>query len=454
MLKSYKLKNTLNHNIFYYCIYVLYFLLLLVLYHYFPFSERKFYFFLSLPTIAILFILNLEKHVMFFLLFFHFLVISFYHRLISPFNIFVPILLMILLIKNRIMITIRMNYINIAFILFIISILVSTIFAKEKIPALMWILNTSPYFFIYLFFYNYLDSRTKIINFILIFCFGSFIPILWGAFQIFSSDKLYRISSILGNINVFGAYSSFFLLMYISLLPFVNKALKILFIMISFITFIVILNTFSRGALLGLIISLMAYLIIILSNKKNIISSIFIFLFLILFLFQSKYIERFKDVKVENYTSSEIERIGLMYSGLQLFNENMLVGVGINNFRTHFRKYFPFKMLYPDQYLHYHSHNIIINIMAEQGLLGIITAIFLLIALIKKIMYLKRKSFDKLSYQLSIFLIIFGLYAIIHQMFDVIFTIYGRHVCYMLIVFYLVILKKNEEYILKLGKLS
>lgn len=453
MLKSSKLRSTLNHNIFYYGIYVLYFLLSLILHHIFPFSEKRLYFLLSLPAIAIFFSLNLEKHVMFFLIFFHFLVISFYHRLISPFNIFVPLLLIILLIKNKIMIKIKINFINVAFILIITSILISTFFAKEKNPAFMWVINTFPYLFIYLFIKNYINSKNKFINFILILSFGSFIPILCGAFQVFSSDKFYRIGSIIGNINVFGAYSSFFLLLYINLIPFVNKILKILFITMSSITFIVILNTFSRGALIGLILSLLIYFLIISSKKKNIIVAICIFFFLMLFLFQSEYIKRFENIKVKNYTTSEIERIGLMYAGLQLFNENLLVGVGVNNYRTHFRKYFPFKKLFPNQYSHYHSHNIIINIMAEQGLLGIITAMFLLIALIQKIMYLKRKSFDKLSYHLSIFLIIFGLYAIVHQMFDVIFTVYGRHICYMLIVFYFVILNKNEEYILKLGKL-
>ena len=206
-----------------------------------------------------------------------------------------------------------------------------------------------------------------------------------------------------------------------------KKLLKTIYI-VSTLTGIYLLGlTTSRGATLSIIIILVLMLII--KYKKKSIKYLLFFILLI-FLFLSKS-ERFEK-KISNLNDrSNLGRIELYKASFYAFKESPIVGVGRGNTLIYFNKYMDKvkekynliedkeskKALKLKQTLSYDrmirnfpdSHNIIIDFITENGLLGLLM-IYILFILIPYKLIIWAKKFDTEDYLLLLcFLLVFNL---------------------------------------------
>ncbi|MFW5985601.1 MAG: O-antigen ligase family protein [Halanaerobiaceae bacterium] len=86
------------------------------------------------------------------------------------------------------------------------------------------------------------------------------------------------------------------------------------------------------------------------------------------------YIDRFKSSFALSGVSSNTHRLNLWQSALEMFRDNPLTGVGTDRFKEEYRENYKKEGTRPFS----HAHNNFLNIMAEAGLFGILSFLFLL----------------------------------------------------------------------------
>ena len=267
------------------------------------------------------------------------------------------------LYKNKIYI--KYDILFFSFLGLIVAFVLSAITNSNSIE----ILDNSKYLFrlfflfIVLYTFNYnIKLNKKIIYSAL---FGYMLSLMWGYYDFINADfnRLFLKLHSVGHINHSSIYMVFMLIILISYILF-NKTLfdfkeKIMLYIIFFITFATIFLIGSRAAMytsIGILSILAIYYLFITKNYQNLL--VFIFLPFIAYFIMDVY--SLSEVKfMKGFQDSP--RVSLIISGIQDWQEsgNYLFGLGAGNFNI------------SGNAIASHAHNTYINLLVENGLLGL-----------------------------------------------------------------------------------
>ena len=440
----------------------LYFLLVLGFGFFFQLSILKISFLIFLPIVIIWVSLDIFWHILllYFLVAFKYIYFNL-AKSISLHSIFIPFSFLALIfyclnqkkglntsefIKNKIK-GFWENPLNFLYLLLFAS-LVSTIFAKSFRHSIhYWIMLLQ---FIFLYYWIKLSVRSvKNINkiFWMIFIVNIIIIPLGIKAIITTNNRL----AILGfSSNEYGAYLGFILYSLLSLI-FLEKRkfLKLILIFLLLVTIISIIATKSRGSQLALLVSLLVFFLLMSKGyKKKIITILAILLIFspILINIGYEYIERFKSLQVGKFSTSDIERVGIWFSSIKLFQTSPFWGVGPNNFGNNYYKYFPFKHIIRTD-LKRHAHNMYLNTLVEFGILGVLVLLVTLSYFFFRILHLKRSDNNNISI-IGNSLLGFYVFFIVFNLFGTAWTIVGRQVQTTNLVIIIFIINNIESFFL------
>lgn len=202
----------------------------------------------------------------------------------------------------------------------------------------------------------------------------------------FGWDKhMHRMVSTFLDPNFAGTFFVLYLLFILSLLfknlNTKNYKLASLYSLISLTTLIAIYMTYSRSALLMLLISTTTFLILI-KMKKLILLLIALTSLYIYIISPNFYIENTNLFRV----NSSIERIKSAETAIQIIEKNPILGVGFNTYRYALIKYDlrSEKTLYPS-HADAGADNSFLFVMATSGIIGLIAYLSIFFILFKKI---------------------------------------------------------------------
>ncbi|MBD3270377.1 hypothetical protein GF376_02525 [Candidatus Peregrinibacteria bacterium] len=264
-----------------------------------------------------------------------------------------------------------------------------------------------------------LFDRASLKKVLIISLLTSFLVALYGLLQYFdffglisfefawSDQPQNRIFGTVGHGNHLGAYLATHLLIALLFLFQKNNKIQIsLLILLILFLFYSIVLTGSRGAMVALIIAaiIIGSVFAIIAQKKKYL----IFPVLILILLGSIFIvPGTRDLPIVERTVQSLEisekglipeRISFLRSAWQIFLDYPLMGTGISTFRDAFSKYRNTDYIIAGpgnaQYITVpeSSHNIFADLLATQGLIGLIAWLFLIISFIGLTIQALKKS--------------------------------------------------------------
>ncbi|MBQ1244615.1 MAG: O-antigen ligase family protein [Clostridia bacterium] len=240
---------------------------------------------------------------------------------------------------------------------------------------------------------NLLSNKRVVGNMVGVILFSGFLIAVFGIFQQLSGEMVAnwldprafdyitgRISSTFDNPNVFASYI-------IMILPFafVNARERFTpFLLFSRALIIVVLGaslvfTWSRGAWLGAIVSILALAIFSLRKSPRILVALFAFIPNVILLLPRAITQRFSSIFSfldTNVDSSVSYRFTVWKDSLSLLKDNLFGGVGVGS------------EAYKEAMLHYgsigveaaeHSHNLYLQIGVELGIFALLTFCLILI---------------------------------------------------------------------------
>ncbi|MFX0548032.1 O-antigen ligase family protein [Hathewaya histolytica] len=265
---------------------------------------------------------------------------------------------------------------------------ISIVYSKDKNLALGESIRFSSYILIY-FIIKYEIYKEKSLNMILnsITCTLLIIDIIGileyikgvGTIQNDVSGTFIRISSTLENSNNLGALCVLLIFPYIMLsIKEKNNKKRVLYSIISLLTFANIILSFSRNAWIGLSLGLL--ILVVIYNIKFIWT---LGLGASLLLLLPNIRNRIKDITNVTQNSS---RIGLWRVGLLMIKDHPILGIGAGNYRVHYSSYSQRINSYGyGPHDKFHPHNVYIKSQCELGIVGLISVILYLVFALKTI---------------------------------------------------------------------
>ena len=273
--------------------------------------------------------------------------------------------------------------INILLILFLIVILLSSVFAYFPSISYAKLDNYYLWVIIYFLIINIVNTRKRFFIFLCVFLLASFklslsLAITWAKRGFGFTDW-----GLMGPLGFFQNSGELTIQMLVfwpvawafahSLKPYVSKNWYRLLMLMPITAIMVILGASSRGGQLALAVQLIVMNYRTVFKPKVLISFAVALVVLWSFLPEAQK-ERFQTMG-EDKTSQQ--RILYWENGLEMIKENPLLGVGYFNFAPYFQRYYPEDVLFDRAEL---PHNIIIQVGTDTGAIGL--AIFLALILI------------------------------------------------------------------------
>ena len=354
--------------------------------------------------------------------------------------------LLFLINKNAIKvkdISIIKNPLILIYALLIIIIGISIFLSANKSEAFYEFLKRVTFFLLFIYLLLFIipkeNSRIYTIKAFIIF---SIIISITGLFQIFNVlstskfnlESIYLITGNFAQKNIFSEVLLFTFAFCIYGISILKKSWKIAAVIGAILNIILILFLMTRAIWLGIIVSLFLTIIIyiVFAKKNNIIQTIKPFLKYIIVIISIGVIAfAFILVKDKNKTiqhqissatnfreGNSFHRINLWKKTLSLSKENLLLGVGAGNWRLNILKYdlqvFTDKgRVMPDR-----AHNDFLQILAENGIFGLISFAFIFLLSIYYCIKITRNS-DNFN---DIFFILVLLFILIGYMVDSCFS--------------------------------
>lgn len=272
--------------------------------------------------------------------------------------------------------------INSLLVIFLILILLSSIFAY--FPSISY-QNLEKYYLwviIYFLIINIVNTRRRFFIFIGIFLLASFklslsLSLLWARrgfsftdWGLMGPPGFFQNSGELAiQMLVYWPIAWAFAL---ALKPHLSKNMFVLLLLMPLTGIMVILGASSRGAQLALLIQLlvMNYRSVF---KLRVLLSLAIILSLVWFFLPEAQKERFQTMG-EDGTSQQ--RILYWENGLEMIQDNPVLGVGYFNFAPYFEKYYNDDVILGKAEL---PHNIFIQVGTDTGLLGLTVFLFIIL---------------------------------------------------------------------------
>ncbi|GGC72904.1 O-antigen ligase family protein [Marinobacter halophilus] len=264
--------------------------------------------------------------------------------------------------------------INVLLILFLILILLSSVFAY--FPSVSYAKLDSYYLWVIIYFLiiNIVNTRKRFFIFLCIFLVASFkisfsLAITWAKRGFAFTDW-----GLMGPPGFFQNSGELAIQMLVfwpiawafahSVKPYVSKNWYWLLMLMPITAIMVILGASSRGGQLALVVQLVVMNYRTVFKPKVLISCGVAFFLLWTFLPEAQK-ERFQSMG-EDKTSQQ--RILYFENGIEMIKDNPLLGVGYFNFPSYFARYYPDDVLLGRAEL---PHNIFIQIGTDVGLLGL-----------------------------------------------------------------------------------
>ncbi|QAA32016.1 O-antigen ligase family protein [Clostridium manihotivorum] len=339
-----------------------------------------------------------------------------YNNAVQMILLIVFILYIYLFIKDKNFIKLKLDIISffskkvyILMVVFLLLMLLSTIYAEDKSIAL----KESMRFFTYIIIMFMIDrgfnkrEREKIIFTIL---FISFTVSILGIVQYFTgigaethifSSVRPRVQSTLDNPNTLGAFQVLMLFPLISITRAENKSVvfKVLSIVTSVMCFINLIMSMSRSAMMGFAIGLV--LLLLLFGKRLLL--ILIPVAGIILAIPSS-ISRIKQITDSNQNES---RIRIWNSAIKMIKEQPYFGVGNGNFIVKYPKYTKLYPQFKEQGVDvFPSHNSYLKIASELGIVGELSFWLIIIFILREAAhFMKNKSQTLTSYFIEGFLV-------------------------------------------------
>jgi len=412
------------------------------------------------PILLLFFIQNFEVK------FFFLLIMSFGYQVflnesltISNFSFFIPLILIFIVYKRESLFQFKPNFTTKPLVLFLVSALINFLFSKSFSLSGHLLINYFQAFIIGYYLILFVNNKRKFYYLIFFLSLSSLYPIALGLLYSGSAtgDPVNRVSGSFMSSNEFAAYLAFYFFFFSGLMLFVKKiSLKIISLCFIIVTFYLFLNTFSRGAMLGFALSFLTLLFLMIPKERKLsgafIAGLTIIISFISFLVLDgmKYLNRFFVAGDSSVDFSTIERLGIWRSGILMFKESPIIGFGLNTFQKYYPSYFPSYGIGLVSNRHKHAHNIIINTLAEQGVIGFIFLVAILVLIFRSLWKLYKHERDLGKVRFSAIFISFYVYFIVHNCFDTIWTVYHHVALFVNLVVFLVLIVLYEKYFLKI----
>ncbi|WP_160678608.1 O-antigen ligase family protein [Clostridium sp. C8-1-8] len=339
-----------------------------------------------------------------------------YNNAVQMILLIVLILYIYLFIKDKNFIKLKLDIISffskkvyILMVVFLLLMLLSTIYAEDKSIAL----KESMRFFTYIIIMFMIDrvfkekERERIIFTILLI---SFTVSILGIVQYFTgigaethivSSVRPRVQSTLDNPNTLGAFQVLMFFPLISITRAKNKSVvfKVLSIVTSVMCFINLITSMSRSAMMGFAIGLV--LLLLLSGKRLLL--ILIPVAGIILAIPSS-ISRIKQITDSNQNES---RIRIWNVAIKMIKDQPYIGVGNGNFIVKYPKYTKLYPQFKEQGVDvFPSHNSYLKIASELGMVGELSFWLIIIFILREaVHFMKNKSQTLTSYFIEGFLV-------------------------------------------------
>ncbi len=233
------------------------------------------------------------------------------------------------------------------------------------------------------------------------FVFAGFLVALYGIAQKFGFSFLFeskdpRISSTIGNAAFFAAYMLFVFFISIILIQKDKVQARPFYYTVLLLSMLSIYLSETRGAILALVFSLLFLLAlfvlkkkdelasITLQNKNKILAWIFgvLVLFFAVFLInQDAFYGPIKRIMSISFSDATVKtRIVSAKISAEGIKEHLILGWGPENYNLLFDKYYDLRM-YPQESWFDHAHNIIFDTLSNSGILGLLSYVFVFVAL-------------------------------------------------------------------------
>jgi O-antigen ligase len=294
------------------------------------------------------------------------------------------------------------------FLPFIISTLISTIYSIEPMISL----KDNKELFIFLMipiFILILTTKKRLMMALYAVLASTFLSAIIGLFRIIQKWDINTDDRLKGLTSHWMTYSGLLMLVFIffTIYFFLEKRKNTKITVLVLISFILIAILFSltRSVWIGILISLGIFF---LYYKPRIIKYIIPFLIFVLILLPSPVKSRIASI-FDLSNDSNRDRILMYQIGFNIFKDYPLVGVGCNNIPRVYEANIPEKLIDKQKVkINMHLHNNFLHLLAERGILTLLSFLFAFIYIIKRmIAKISRGDKDlKFVYLGSLFVIL------------------------------------------------
>jgi putative inorganic carbon (hco3(-)) transporter len=263
---------------------------------------------------------------------------------------------------------------NKAIYLFLVVAVLSTIFGISPYQSQQVLFNRYIIYFLVFFIGAFLGRKKANINILIaVLLAGSVVLSIGCITDTIKAGHLVRMLSSFG-MGVSGINFLYALPFFISFIIFYPSfKIKIFSAMVSVLIFIAFVFHGSKGVWLGLLAGIAT---IIFLNKKNKIYLVVIILLFIIALYITPFIKQTVLINKE-YMSSYIEsltcRFEMWDSAINIFKEYPILGAGPDNYGTLAYNF------YADKRRHLHAHNTYVEVLADMGILGLLSFLWIFV---------------------------------------------------------------------------
>lgn len=265
---------------------------------------------------------------------------------------------------------------DIYFLLFILAEIISTLFSKDIAQSLYYLHKRVIIIPIIYLIYSWIRTRERLETSVIVLFSSILLISLYGCYDIILNlndylhfERRLNLTSFYMTAGGLLMISSLMLLSYITHQG-TPRAIKV-FSSVAFIfSIICLIFTFTRGSWLGFI----AGSILISFQRSKIIFAMLIFVLIFIILISPVEIKDRIYSIIDPYHPNNVERLQMWLTGIKIFYDNPIVGIGDIGTEEVYKIYGP-----PDSNPVGHLHNNFINILVKLGIIGLI--IFLILFL-------------------------------------------------------------------------
>ena len=285
--------------------------------------------------------------------------------------------------------------INIPFLFIIIISFISFFNSIDLKSSMGGIGKLIKYGFLFVIFAEELIDRQHLKKIIIALILGLTLVSLDGIYQLYVGKDLFRnraynyviglprLNATFPHTNIFAAYLGLMLPINISLtLYYLKGKIKLLLGTISILALSCLVFTFSRGAIIGFLTSLVFMAIV---KRDKLVLLLLIFVLLVTPFLLPKNIRNW--IKTTDSVWEVLlnkERINIYKTSLNMIRAHPLIGVGVNTFCSNYQKY---KIKETSGFTwdaRYYAHNNFLHMSGEIGLFGLAVFLWLLFAFFRR----------------------------------------------------------------------